>query len=400
MKVLLINEECGTGSTGRICTDLATALHHYGNEAMVAFGRNASIMPKQYRKYSFQIGSDFEIKIHGLITRAFDASGFGSIRGTRKFVQWVKNYNPDIIHLHNLHGYYINIRLLFDLLKELNKPVIWTLHDVWPFTGHSAYCDAVNCNKWIKGCGHCPQLHVYPKAYIDRSKTNWKKKKTVFCGVKGMSLVVPSEWLANLVKNSFLNDYPVTIINNGIDVSRFHKIKTSKRVGLKLEDKIVVLSVATVWNNMKGFSDFIKLAKLLDDRFRIVLVGGMTDKQEKELPLNIIHIGKTQNIDEMVELYSMSDAFVNLTYCDTYPTVNLEAVACGIPIVTYAVGGSLEIAKQYGGIAVNRGDVKSVAQVLHNIETVRAIVPDRRKIDKAETIRGYLNLYGIEEDTI
>lgn len=189
----MINEECGTGSTGRICTDIAAALESDGNEVKIAFGRNADIVPAQYSKYAVRIGNDIDLKIHGLITRAFDATGFGSMRATRKFIHWIYQFNPDIIHLHNLHGYYINIDLLFSCLKQLNKPVVWTLHDVWPFTGHSAYCDAVGCSKWKNGCENCPQMKVYPKSYVDRSKRNWERKRNIFCGVTNLTIVTPSK---------------------------------------------------------------------------------------------------------------------------------------------------------------------------------------------------------------
>ena len=233
----MINEECGTGSTGRICTDIAAALESNGNEVKIAFGRNADIVPAQYSKYAVRIGNDIDLKIHGLITRAFDATGFGSMRATRKFIHWIYQFDPDIIHLHNLHGYYINIDLLFSCLKQLNKPVVWTLHDVWPFTGHSAYCDAVGCSKWENGCENCPQMKVYPKSYVDRSKRNWERKRNIFCGVTNLTIVTPSKWLAELVEDSFLNEYPVKVINNGIDTGKFHKVSTHLRSDLRLQRK-------------------------------------------------------------------------------------------------------------------------------------------------------------------
>lgn len=389
----MINEECGTGSTGRICTDIAAALESNGNEVKIAFGRNADIVPAQYNKYAVRIGNDIDLKIHGLITRAFDATGFGSMRATRKFIHWIYQFDPDIIHLHNLHGYYINIDLLFSCLKQLNKPVVWTLHDVWPFTGHSAYCDAVGCSKWKNGCGNCPQMKVYPKSYVDRSKRNWERKRNIFCGVTNLTIVTPSKWLAELVEDSFLNEYPVKVINNGIDTGKFHKVSTHLRSDLRLQRKKILLSVATVWNDLKGLSDFERLADLLGENYKIILVGGMTNSQEKELPESILHIRRTQDVNEMVELYNTADIYLNLTYCDTYPTVNLEAASCGTPVITYAVGGSTESAEMFGGISVRRGDVEAVAHAVRESERLKVVIPADYDLDKKRAIKEYIGLY-------
>lgn len=389
----MINEECGTGSTGRICTDIAAALESNGNEVKIAFGRNADIVPAQYSKYAVRIGNDIDLKIHGLITRAFDATGFGSMRATRKFIHWIYQFDPDIIHLHNLHGYYINIDLLFSCLKQLNKPVVWTLHDVWPFTGHSAYCDAVGCSKWKNGCENCPQMKVYPKSYVDRSKRNWERKRNIFCGVTNLTIVTPSKWLAELVEDSFLNEYPVKVINNGIDTGKFHKVSTHLRSDLRLQRKKILLSVATVWNDLKGLSDFERLADLLGENYKIILVGGMTNSQEKELPESILHIRRTQDVNEMVELYNTADIYLNLTYCDTYPTVNLEAASCGAPVITYAVGGSTESAEMFGGISVRRGDVEAVAHAVRESERLKVVIPADYDLDKKRAIKEYIGLY-------
>ena len=389
----MINEECGTGSTGRICTDIAAALESNGNEVKIAFGRNADIVPAQYNKYAVRIGNDIDLKIHGLITRAFDATGFGSMRATRKFIHWIYQFDPDIIHLHNLHGYYINIDLLFSCLKQLNKPVVWTLHDVWPFTGHSAYCDAVGCSKWKNGCENCPQMKVYPKSYVDRSKRNWERKRNIFCGVTNLTIVTPSKWLAELVEDSFLNEYPVKVINNGIDTGKFHKVNTHLRSDLRLQRKKILLSVATVWNDLKGLSDFERLADLLGENYKIILVGGMTNSQEKELPESILHIRRTQDVNEMVELYNTADIYLNLTYCDTYPTVNLEAASCGTPVITYAVGGSTESAEMFGGISVRRGDVEAVAHAVRESERLKVVIPADYDLDKKRAIKEYIGLY-------
>lgn len=393
MKILLINEECGTGSTGRICTDIATALEARGDEVKIAYGRNVDIVPECFQKYAVRIGNDIDLKLHGAKTRLLDATGFGSIRATKKFIQWIYQFNPDIIHLHNLHGYYINIELLFDCLKKINKPIIWTLHDVWPFTGHSAYCDAVGCSKWKKGCEHCPQMKAYPKSYIDMSKKNWKKKKDIFNGVANLTIVTPSKWLTELVKDSFLNEYSIRVINNGIDTEKFRKVRTHLKADLGLQKEKVLLSVATVWNDLKGLSDLEQLSGLLDSDYKIILVGGMTEKQENNLPESILHIRRTQDINEMVELYNIADVYLNLTYCDTYPTVNLEAASCGTPVITYAVGGSTESAEMCGGISVLRGDVEAVACAVKESAKLKVTIPNEYNLDKKHAIRKYIELY-------
>lgn len=184
MKVLMINVVCGIRSTGRICTDIADALTAQGHEVKIAYGRET--VPEKYQKYAVKIGSDFGVKLHGLRARLFDGAGFGSKSDTKKFIEWVKEFDPDVIHLHNIHGYYINIEVLFDCLRTCGKKIIWTLHDCWAFTGHSALCDAVQCTKWKKGCKKCPQIKEYPKSYIDRSKKNWIKKELCFQKFRGL----------------------------------------------------------------------------------------------------------------------------------------------------------------------------------------------------------------------
>ena len=203
MKVLMINSVCGIRSTGRICTDLATALEAQGHEVKIAYGREE--VPEKFQKYAVRIGTDLDVKLHGVLARTLDGAGFGSKAVTRKFIQWIKEYNPDVIHLHNLHGYYINLEVLFEYLRAYGKKIIWTLHDCWAFTGHSAYCDAASCEKWKTGCNHCPNIKEYPISYTDRSESNWKKKRIMMTGIPGLTIVTPSHWLAGLVKESFLS---------------------------------------------------------------------------------------------------------------------------------------------------------------------------------------------------
>ena len=389
----MINVECGSGSTGRICTDLAAALEKKGAIVKIAYGRNEQLVPPQFQKYAVRIGNDTDVKIHGLRARLCDEAGFGSVLATKKFIKWVKEYDPDVIHLHNLHGYYINVRILFDYLKTCGKKILWTLHDVWAFTGHSAYCDAVQCEKWKKICRKCPQHLVYPKSYIDRAKHNFIKKKRIFSGIPQMEIITPSDWLAKLVGQSFLQEYPISVIHNGIDTSKFYKKDSDYRERKGLLDKKIILSVATVWNNLKGYSDFMKLAELLGEEYRIIMVGGRKKGFKENIPPNIIQIDRTQNIDEMVELYNSADVYVNLTRCDTYPTVNLEAIACGTPVVTYDVGGSTEIVLEYGGEVVARNRLEQVAEKIKGMDKSILGIRNVKKIDKRYSIEKYLRRY-------
>lgn len=389
----MINEECGSGSTGRLCADIAAALESAGHEVRIAYGRNDALVPESCRRWAVRIGGKGDLLLHGLCARILDGAGFGSRGATAAFLRWADSWQADVIHLHNLHGYYLNVELLFDWLRRCGKPIVWTLHDVWPFTGHSAYCDAVSCEKWRGGCGRCPQRGVYPKALLDRSAANWKRKKALFTGVAKLTLVTPSAWLAGQVRDSFLGEYPVRVIPNGVDTGRFFPRESRFREEHGLADARVLLSVATVWNELKGFDDSLRLAALLDGRYRLVLVGGMTRRREARLPANVLHIPRTQSVEELAGLYSAAYAYINLTYCDTYPTVNLEAAACGLRVITYAVGGSTESALRFGGLAVPRGDVEAVAAALDSLDGTRASVPERAALDRKTAAEQYLRVY-------
>ena len=386
----MINVVCGIRSTGRICTDLADALTAQGHTVKIAYGREE--VPDKYKKYAHRIGTDFDVKLHGIRARLLDESGFGSKIATIRFIEWVKKFEPDVIHLHNIHGYYINIEVLFDYLRTCGKKIIWTLHDCWAFTGHSALCDGIGCEKWKNGCGNCPNLKEYPKSYKDYSKNNWLKKRKIFTRIPNLTIVTPSKWLAGLVKRSFLKGYSVKVIHNGIDTSQFYPIKSDFRKRYNIEDKYVLLGVASSWNDMKGLSDYIKLAKILDDSYRIVLVG-LSKEQLRSVPQNMICIERTNSTEELVQIYSASDVLLNLSYCENYPTVNLEAIACGTPVITYDTGGSAESAIINGNVVL-RGDLTAVISELneHNYKTIKFIV-NKDLIDAQSSLKAYLKMF-------
>lgn len=364
MRVLLINSVCGIGSTGRICTDLAQQFEKQGNEVKIAYGRN-SYIPKQFQKYAVRIGNNLDVKLHALQTRLFDSHGFGSYNATKKFLKWVEEYKPNLILMHNIHGYYINIELLFNWLKQHQDIQIkWTLHDCWAFTGHCSYFTFAKCNKWQTECQNCPQKKMYPASlFKDNSKQNFEKKKQLFTGLKNLTLITPSQWLANLVKQSFLREYSVEVIYNTIDKNIFKPTPSDFRKKYGLENKKIILGVASVWDYRKGLNDFIELLKLLDDNKKIVLVG-LNKKQIKSLPKNILGLEKTNSPQELAQIYSASDVFFNPTYEDNYPTVNLEAQACGTPVITYDVGGSKETVINENSCYTEVGDYKKVVEIL------------------------------------
>lgn len=392
MKILMINVVCGIRSTGRICTDLATALEAQGHEVKIAYGREN--VPEQFQKNAVRIGTDLDVKLHVLKARVFDGAGFGSKKATEKFIRWVKEYDPDVIHLHNIHGYYINVEVLFNHLKSCGKKVIWTLHDCWSFTGHTAYCDMAHCMRWKDGCHDCPLKNEYPKSLVDGSKRNWRKKKSVIAGVPNLEVITPSEWLAGWVKDSFMKGYPVKVIHNGINTATFRHKESDFRVKNNLANKCLLLGVATSWDDNKGLKDYIELANRLGDDYKIVLVG-LTEEQVKSLPGNIVKITRTNNVDELVEIYSACDYFLNLSYCENYPTVNLESIACGTPVITYDTGGSKECVFPGCGFVVEQGDLSRVIKLV-SIEHQDDIDVNCNldEIDNSYSVSSYLKLYG------
>lgn len=368
-----------------------------GWDCLIAYGRGSSV--EGYN--TIKIGTRLDCRMQGISTRLFDRHGYGSKQATKKFIVKMEEYNPDIIHLHNIHGYYINFELLFRWLKaHPERKVIWTLHDCWSMTGHCAYFTAVQCGRWKTQCRHCPQRRRYPSSVLfSNARNNFERKKKAFTGVIGMKLVVPSHWLEGIVKESFLKEYETEVVHNKIDTTVFKPMVSDFREVYGLTDKKVILGVANAWEKRKGLDDFIKLSQMLDDRFAIVLVGldkknmkqilGKVsnvkeisdfkihfkenhDKQtgrqvdgtlipvgidnlyycitqmfgkvpHKKAGAEIICVKKTANGHELAAVYSMADVFVNPTYEDNYPTVNLEAQACGTPVITYDVGGCSEI---------------------------------------------------------
>lgn len=397
MKVLQINSVCGKSSTGRIASDLASELNKEGGHSIICYGRDYAVGSS--RLYSYKIGSCYNNYFHLLLVRLFDFEEGASIIATKRLCRYIKRYDPDIIHLHNIHGYYLNYRLLFNFLKKINKPIVWTLHDCWPFTGHCSHFENVNCYRWEKKCGACPQTKRYPHSlFFDNSSYHFDLKKKLFTGIPNLAIVTPSEWLKKYVKQSFLREYDVFVINNGIDRSHFHdNIDTSSIINkYNLKKAKIVLGVSSLWDKGKGLDDFCSLASLLPSDYVIVLIG-VDAKSKDKIPSNIISIERTNNVDELAAWYNAAYVFVNPTYEDNFPTVNIEAISCGTPVIGYETGGSVESIKASGGIVVKQGDVQTLAEEIINshfgIEQRLRCVETSKQYDSSIMHRKYLQLY-------
>ncbi len=360
MKFLQINSFFSVGGPPRIVNGIYDTLKDAGHECKIAAARETQYAPRD----SIQIGEKWNVYLNALSCRFFDDDGFRSAAATRKLIQRIEEYDPDVIHLHNLHGYYINIEILFSYLKRSGKKIFWTLHDCWAFTGHCPHFVSAGCDRWKTGCRHCPQKRMYPASLVmDNSERNFLRKKAAFTGVPDMTLVTPSQWLADLVGQSFLQEYPIEVRYNKVDTAIFRPTPGDFRKRYGLEGRKIVLGVAQNWSERKGLEDFIRLSRLLDERCAIVLVG-LAPQQIRRLPKHILGLGRTNDAEELAAIYTAADVFLNLTYEDNFPTVNLESLACGTPVVTYRTGGSPEVLSDGCGDVADVGDVKQVAKLV------------------------------------
>lgn len=394
MKVLQINSVCGVGSTGRIATDIHKMLLEQGHESYIAYGRGEA----KNCNNSIRIGNNLDVLFHVLLTRLFDLHGFGSKRATKKFIKKVKEINPDVIHLHNIHGYYINIEVLFSYLKESGKKVVWTLHDCWAFTGHCAYFDFIGCEKWKTGCSKCPQRKSYPKSvFLDNSQFNFEFKKKIFSNLNNFILVTPSNWLKETVEYSFVKSKKIEVINNGIDLKIFQRdLNTNIREKYNLGSKYIILGVANKWEKRKGLEYFISLSSYLDENSVIILIGVDSNLISK-LPNNIIGIERTNNISELVEFYSVSNIFLNPTLDEVFGLVNIEALSCGLPVITFDSGGSKECINSDCGLIIKNKTIYDINLSISKIKQMN-ISPecciDRASLfDKNLKFQQYINLY-------
>lgn len=365
--VFQISSEVNSGSVGRIAEQIGEQVLEQGWNSYIAFARDN----QPSKSETIRIGNKLDIIKHGILTRITDRHGFGSKKATIKLIEKIKDINPDIIQLQHLHGYYINIKLLFNFLKEYNRPVVWTFHDCWSFTGHCAHFEFIKCDKWINTCNNCPQKNEYPKSFfIDNSYKNFIDKKKLFNSVENLTIVPVSNWLGDQTEKSFLNKNKIKVIQNGIDLEKFtiqdNYLETKDKYNVR--NKFLILGVASPWNNRKGLKFFLELSKKLSSSYQILLVG-LNKQQIERLPSNIIGIERTENIKQLAELYSAADVFINPTLEDTFPTTNLESLACGTPVITFNTGGSPEAIDDNTGIVVEKGDVTGLENAIKIIKS-------------------------------
>lgn len=366
-KLLQINATVNTGSTGRIAEEIGQCAIASGYDSYIAYGRDA----RNSQSKLIRIGSKRNIRWHGVVSLLFDTHGFVSKSATRKLVNRIEEIKPDVILFHNLHGYYLNIEVLLTYLKDKDIPVFWTLHDCWPFTGHCSYFDAVNCEKWKTHCEYCPNQKGYPKSlFLDRSRHNYKKKKALLTALPNVTFVPVCRWMGSVVDGSFMKGRPQHVIYNGTNLEVFKTQDTDviakiiSKYGIK--GGHVVLGVASTWDKRKGLLDFEWLNSKLPEGYQIVLVG-LSAEQVKNLPNGVVGIPRTESVQELAALYSLADVFVNPTYVDNFPTTNIEALACGTPVVTYNTGGSPEAIDENTGIVVPKGDKEALKDAIISI---------------------------------
>lgn len=396
MKVLQVNSVCGIRSTGRICTDIADILKENGDECKIGYGRGE--VPPCYSRIAVPIGKKRDLVMHVLGARLLDNTGFFSKFATRRFLQWVDHYQPDIIHLHNIHGYYLNIEMLFRYLKEKKLPVIWTLHDCWAFTGHCSHFAAQGCQKWREHCGNCPLRSEYPASLLlDNSRGNFHRKKALFCGVENLQIVTPSDWLRRCVADSFLREYPVQTIQNGVDLSAFHPVESDFIEIHHLENKKIVLGVASAWTEHKGLGGFYRLAQLLDNSFQVVLVG-LNEGQMKTLPDNIFGIQRTNSVLELAQIYTAAYVHVSMSFEETMGLTVIEANACGTPVIVFDSTALPEIVTTNTGVVLKECTPEAVKQALTDTDFSKSrfseeCIAHARRFEKKRMYNNYIELY-------
>ena len=390
MKVVQINATYGIGSTGKICAAISRELTAEGIENHVLYcGKKVDLPDGDY-----YAGSTY-LKLQALRSRISGKYGFLSQFATRKLIRKLDRIQPDMVHIHNIHGHNCNLRMLFSYLQRTGIKVCWTFHDCWAMTGYCPHFDMIGCAKWQKSCGNCPQ-RKYFSWFFDRSGWLQSQKKQLFTALP-MTIVTPSQWLADITKQSFLQDQPVRVIHNGINLEVFRPRESDFRKRYGCEDKHIVLGVAFDWDRRKGLDVFIELARRLDDSFQIVLVG-TNEKVDSQLPSGILSIHRTQNQQELAELYSAADVFANPTREENYPTVNMEALACGTPVLTFATGGSPEIPDETCGSVVAKDDLDAFAREVIRICRERPFSVDAccaraANFDEKQRYAQYMGLY-------
>lgn len=388
MKVLFVNSVCDYGSTGKIVRDLANGLKKEGHEILICYGRHQAKEDTD----TFYIGDKLTTYSHVFMTRVFNRHGLHSNRATQKLIEKIETFNPDVIHLHNLHGYYLNVEMLFEALKTFKGKIYWTFHDCWPISGSSAYFDYHGCKTWDEGCVECNSTRDYPEALVfKRQKKNFLWKKKAFSGLDNLTLVTPSYWLKELLAKSFLAQYPCEVIHNGINTNLF-KPTYDAELTKKYENKLVLLGVASIWEQRKGLNDFIKLSTMISDNYKIVLIG-LTEEQKKSLPTAIDGVLRTDSAEQLAAYYTLSHRFINPTYEDNYPTTNIEALCCHTPVIAYDTGGNKEVSIKPFMTIVPQGDLEAIVHELNSNKNISFDHFDSLSHDSHTFVSNTLKLY-------
>lgn len=390
MKIVQINATCNSGSTGKICYAISQLLNEKGIENYILYSLGISDY-EQGIKYT----NEKYLKRQALKSRIFGNYGFNSKGSTKKLISELEKIKPDIIHLHNIHSNDVNLKMLFDYIRDNKIKTYWTFHDCWSFTGYCPHFDMIGCNKWEQGCYECPQRKQY-SWFFDKSKKLYQRKKELIKDID-LTIVTPSCWLADLVKKSFFKGCDIKVIHNGINLETFKPRESDFRKQYSLEDKYILLGVAFGWGNKKGLDVFLELSRRLPDKYQIVLVG-TNDETDKCLPDNIISIHKTNNQTELAEIYSSADLFVNPTREENYPTVNMESLACGTPVLTFKTGGSPEIIDEKTGYVVEKNDVdemeKQIIRICENgVFSRQDCIEKAKEFNQEDRFKEYINLY-------
>ena len=392
MKVLHINMTYDYGSTGRFIKYIKEALEQQGDECKVVCG-----IAKGNKNGIYKTQSKLITNAEIVLGRVLGNHGLNCKLQTKKAIRFIDEFKPDVIHLHNLHGDYINFENLFDYIKKKNIPVIWKLPDCWSFTGHCAYYDYIHCNKWQNGCGNCPQKRQYPVTwFFDRSRMMLQRKKVAFSGVESMVICPPSDWLNGEAKKSYLNQYPIVTVNNGIDENSFKPMNDDKVKEIRKNGHIILVGVIFSFDIRKGLDCFNYLAEKLPDNFDIIIVGFTDD--EHYMNSRIRMIPRTESVTELAEYYSAADFFINPTLEENFPSVNIESLACGTPIIAYRTGGATEAITEKTGVVVERDNQEEMLQQILKLSASKPFkqedcVERSKQFTKQIMIDKYLNLY-------
>lgn len=390
-KLLQIDSCLNMLSTGRITESIGKLAVERGWDVYIVHGARAVRKPSCMK--AIQADKGWQEYLHYAESLLFDRHGLASRHTTKRVIEQIRQIQPDIIQLHCIHGYYLNYKILFEFLNTTNIPVVWTFHDCWAFTGHCAHFVTAGCEKWKKeGCHDCPLKGDYPKTLFDRSDRNYKLKKSLFNANGNLHVVAVSNWLASFTEESFLCDKDICVINNGVDVSKF------KPCGEKGKDWFKIIGVASSWNRDKGLYDFYKLREALPINEYEILLVGLTEKQITELPDGIDGFSRTGSVEELAKFYSEANVLVNPTYADSFPTVNMESLACGTPVITYRTGGSPEMIDAKTGIVVDQGDINGIISAIsdmkeHPLSSEKCRERAVAKYDKEKRYMDYINMY-------